>query len=343
MMLFVLLANLWVMDSFILLDYKKPIRMNTGTPRALLRNGLVIADDQTLLFFDMEGRFVKQIGKSGQGPGELQHISEFVVGKSDWVGILDGASQFFSLFERESGEFQRRVASRALTMVANHENDSFFFLQIERTRLDAQVNSNVSLADYPFPILRRVQLKDLDKWDQEGAHELFHLASNLITRWDFNDRRHWVREIGNTYLVLDELTARISAYSVDSPDLIDAKNLRLPGFVEAPEQFADVPRMSSEEYRNWWYSFSRFLDFNVAKNRRSVVYLVPDLGQESVYRYRIASLDRDLKIINIDQELGHYQSGQYYLGSNENYYAFVADISEGLFPTYQVTLKSWGL
>ncbi len=341
MILFFLFVNLFQNEKTIVLDYKKPIRMNTRSPRALVPNGLAIADDQTLLFFDREGKFLQQIGKPGQGPGEMQSLTEFAVGKKNWVGILDGASHFLSFFDADSGEFQRRFPSRALTMAANHGSDAFFLLQIERAQLDAHVNSNVSLADYQAPILRRVDYENLETLNEEKRDSFFHPPSKMVTRWSFNDRRHWVRQLGEKYFVIDELTPKIAIYHAKTLAFIESKDLKLPRFVNAPEKFADVPKMTGEEYRDWWYSFSRFLDLNVGNNRISVVYLVPGLNKDVVYHYMVVTMDENLNIVNVDQKVGHYQSDLYYFGSDERCYGFISDVGEGLFPSYEIKLESW--
>ena len=62
-----------------------------------------------VLVFDRNGRFVRQIGKKGGGPGELTSPSSLAVTVSGEVVVSDNGRRAFSVFSRD-GRFLRSVA-----------------------------------------------------------------------------------------------------------------------------------------------------------------------------------------------------------------------------------------
>ncbi|HEX8242241.1 MAG TPA: 6-bladed beta-propeller, partial [Longimicrobium sp.] len=64
-----------------------------------------------VLVFDRNGRFVRQLGKKGGGPGELEVPVALAVLRDGSVAVLDLAHQNFSLFGAD-GRFQRTVPWR---------------------------------------------------------------------------------------------------------------------------------------------------------------------------------------------------------------------------------------
>ncbi|HEX9935918.1 MAG TPA: 6-bladed beta-propeller, partial [Longimicrobium sp.] len=61
-----------------------------------------------VLMFDRAGRFVRQLGRKGGGPGELEVPLSVAVLAGGWVAVLDLAHQNVSLFGAD-GRFVRTV------------------------------------------------------------------------------------------------------------------------------------------------------------------------------------------------------------------------------------------
>ena len=65
---------------------------------------------KSLYVFDMEGRFVRQIGGVGQGPGEYLQPFDFTIDKdNNTVYILDGRSQRINKYDLASGRFLHAI------------------------------------------------------------------------------------------------------------------------------------------------------------------------------------------------------------------------------------------
>lgn len=72
---------------------------------------LVIADARTssLALFDSTGRFVKLLGRKGDGPGEYQGIVAMLRGPGDTIGVVDLHYGRRISFIRENGEYLSRT------------------------------------------------------------------------------------------------------------------------------------------------------------------------------------------------------------------------------------------
>jgi hypothetical protein len=74
------------------------------------RDNLYVLDasNARVLMFDANGKFVRAIGKKGQGPGELMTPSAMTVTSNGIVAVADGSRQAFSLFKPD-GTFLNNV------------------------------------------------------------------------------------------------------------------------------------------------------------------------------------------------------------------------------------------
>lgn len=80
------------------------------------QNNLYVLDagNFRVLVFDPQGRFVRQIGKQGQGPGEITFPTGLALTADGHVAVSDAGRGGFSLFTRE-GEYVRHVTFGAET------------------------------------------------------------------------------------------------------------------------------------------------------------------------------------------------------------------------------------
>lgn len=88
------------------------------------RTGVIVAMDQlaTLVAsFTPDGRFLRQFGGSGAGPGEFRAVTDFDVGADGLVAVLDNANGRVNLFD-SNGTFRssfRVPLYRGMTFLAN--------------------------------------------------------------------------------------------------------------------------------------------------------------------------------------------------------------------------------
>ena len=79
------------------------------------QENLYVLDGQAkrVMVYDRAGRFIRQIGKEGQGPGELIAPMQMVVGADGTVIVSDLARRAYSLF-RSDGTFLRNVTMEGM-------------------------------------------------------------------------------------------------------------------------------------------------------------------------------------------------------------------------------------
>jgi len=112
-----------------------------------------------LFLFDKKGNFIRQISRTGQGPGEYLRLSDFTVDKTNGlVYILDDALQRISAFKISDGSFVNSVNLQ-------NDNGGSFYLQCVDGKMYADMNlvSN-SREDY---MLREIDIntgKQLGGW-----------------------------------------------------------------------------------------------------------------------------------------------------------------------------------
>lgn len=74
----------------------------------LFNNHIYVQDSKALYQFDMDGSFVQQIGKIGNGPGEYGSVSWFnSINKTNEIVLYCYPSGRINVYDAESGEFKR--------------------------------------------------------------------------------------------------------------------------------------------------------------------------------------------------------------------------------------------
>ncbi|GMV06271.1 MAG: hypothetical protein AMXMBFR53_25470 [Gemmatimonadota bacterium] len=101
----------------------------SGGPRVVVRDSrgyLYVVDYQepaTVFVFDARGAFVRRMGRHGQGPGELRHVTVLVVGPGDSLHVLDRGNQRRSVYGPDGGWARsdpwRVLAERGLAVGAD--------------------------------------------------------------------------------------------------------------------------------------------------------------------------------------------------------------------------------
>ena len=66
-------------------------------------------DRKRIQKYDPQGRYIRTIGRSGQGPGEFQNVWRPEFDSDGHLYVLDIAAQRLSFFDKESGQFLRQI------------------------------------------------------------------------------------------------------------------------------------------------------------------------------------------------------------------------------------------
>lgn len=82
---------------------------------------------QKLLAFDKQGKFLRQIGKIGQGPGEYSRISDFTYSqKENSIFILDYYLQKIHVYNLSTGKFIRSFPAHSNSYFIHYFNGSIY-------------------------------------------------------------------------------------------------------------------------------------------------------------------------------------------------------------------------
>jgi len=76
-----------------------------GPVRFLSSGGLVVGDvaSSRLLIYDVAGRFVRALGRRGEGPGEIRRLESITVGSGDTLSTFDPSLRRLSFWDPETG------------------------------------------------------------------------------------------------------------------------------------------------------------------------------------------------------------------------------------------------
>lgn len=192
------------------------------------------------------------------------------------------------------------------------------------------------LKTYKKPILQRLEFGTENKIKTSSN---FHVASSKVRSWAYDDSYHYIKHFNGNLYVIDELTPKLFIYSGSELEKIAELELRLKGFVEPPKDFPFVAAMTKDEYRDWFYSFSRIIDFNIRNEQALIVYIIPS-NDQNIFLYRVAILNKNFTTILYHDFPGHYSSDLFYIRSNKKMFAMIKDIGEE-WPKYEVSLLEW--
>ena len=119
--------------------------------------------NQRVLVFDRTGRFVRQIGKKGDGPGELQMPTGLALLPDGNLAVLDAAHRNLSLFARD-GRYLRSVsfaegAGFPMLRIAAHPSGGIVAV-FRPSPLGAGGQLRSGSFTLPAPVLSRMALSD---------------------------------------------------------------------------------------------------------------------------------------------------------------------------------------
>ncbi len=90
--------------------------------------------------FDRQGKFVRAIGKKGQGPGEFQRPSDFQVTPKEEILVCDSTSRRVLLFKLD-GDFLRELSAGKMWMFTQAKTDSRGDIVGSHTIMDMEARS----------------------------------------------------------------------------------------------------------------------------------------------------------------------------------------------------------
>ncbi|MDH7513415.1 MAG: 6-bladed beta-propeller [Clostridiales bacterium] len=90
--------------------------------------------------FDRQGKFIRAIGKKGQGPGEFQNPSDFHVTSKEEILVCDSPSRRLLLFKLD-GEFLKELSAGKMWMFTRAQTDSKGNIVGSHTIMDREARS----------------------------------------------------------------------------------------------------------------------------------------------------------------------------------------------------------
>lgn len=249
-------------------------RIEFGRVR-ILRDGSFLANTfHHIWHWDERGGLINQLGGYGQGPGELEAMSEVLFdGRIYWA--IDGARMLSVLFDK-AGNFLFNAKTNIRQFVRTPD------------RLFVVDNSKFGPAAGPYP--RTLQEVSYQLTPEELRITKRPLAFRKITprqaELGNTFKLLWVVRDSDRYFVMDQIEPRIQVFDADTRDqeqkISDQKSylppqipLRLPHWVAPPAAMRHDFR-SNDTLLTWWYSWSRVTFFGRMAEDLLVIYEVPD-------------------------------------------------------------------
>lgn len=116
--------------SVLVLDTVKSALLGTIDKIGICDKCILILDKnigKKLLAFDKQGKFLRQIGKMGQGPGEYSRISDFTYSQEEnRVYVLDYYLQKIHVYDLSTGEFIRSFPAHSNSYFIHYYNGSIY-------------------------------------------------------------------------------------------------------------------------------------------------------------------------------------------------------------------------
>jgi hypothetical protein len=183
------LSDLFEAVKLVYLETKQESLINTIDKIKILKQSILVLDknSQRILQFDSKGKFLRQIGKHGDGPGEYLEISDFEVDTiSDLIYIPDIFKvHIYSL----DGAFIKTVKTNFYgSNISKINDDEFAFSGSGRDNRLIITNKDFKIANEYFPYSKLHRLKNQNIFSNYLGKSVFHL-SNYDTIYTIDDRK----------------------------------------------------------------------------------------------------------------------------------------------------------
>ncbi len=177
-----LLAPSAQIELFLDLEIKEPedIIFNLIVDIAVdSENSICILDmkERVLFKFNEEGKFQKKIGRSGQGPGEIERPSSVFIDAKDNIYILDSRNRRVEVF-KNNGDFTKsiklnRFPNLGKNSIAVDENRNFYitgFYSDDNVVLCKYSPNGEFLKTLPLPIMEYDGIPKISEFDQMSVN-----------------------------------------------------------------------------------------------------------------------------------------------------------------------------
>ncbi len=141
---------------------------------------LFVVDEDQLLKFDVNGQFIKNLYKKGQGPGELEGISDLII-SDDALIILQGQPNKLMLISHD-GEFIREFRPEPSVSRLCAVHDGIFVTarygppKLDKVGDEAKIIDQKQIVKDFGRAYRRVRFKQDDSGQVEIRPEVFRFA-----------------------------------------------------------------------------------------------------------------------------------------------------------------------
>ena len=166
--------------------FKRPYGLSLGPDGSLF-----VRDWDQVLWFDKNGRFLRNLFKKGQGPGEMQNAGTAIESEKG-IAVYSGYPNKLVFFDR-AGQFEKEVAvrqeGRRILNLISRQADQFYFVSWEfpRTTGDPDVVDNprtivaVSEADGSITTLATFVTRAWVVTSPDGSGGMFDVTTLVAT------------------------------------------------------------------------------------------------------------------------------------------------------------------
>jgi hypothetical protein len=208
--------------------------------------------DNFLYKFSKNGKFMKSFGKRGQGPGEIQMVSYFLIDSKDNIIISDAANRKI-IFFNNNGELTKEV-KYILNIIDAIPLENGKYLVIRRIKDDSldYIPRKLILSNANFE-----EIKELDVYNQplfwEGGNKMPYRA--IIFEWRIKNNKIYIgnEQRGYEILVYDFDGNLLRKIRKDYIPSSMPKNLK----VESEKRLTDNPNA-----QQWFYVPEETTPFN---------------------------------------------------------------------------------
>jgi hypothetical protein len=110
--------------------------------------------------FDSNGKFLKKIGKKGQGPGEIQAVRTLLVDRHDRIRIFDGSALKVVDFDSEGNLIEETRIPHGLTFVYPLANGNYLAMRYPKDKSETY-GMYLDLYDPDFKEIKRLDVYDM--------------------------------------------------------------------------------------------------------------------------------------------------------------------------------------
>jgi len=234
--------------------------------------------------FDKNGNFIKSFGRTGQGPGEIQTISHFLIDSKDNIIISDGANRKIIFFDN-NGELDKEVSYvRNIENAIPLENGNILIRRRIRDDSLHTLPHKLILSSADFE-----EIKELDVYNQplfwKGGNQMPYRA--FLFEWRITKDRIYIGNEQRDYEILvydldGNLLRKIRKDYIPSPM---PENLR----EESEKSLADNPNA-----QRWFYvpkETPPFNSFFIDDDERLFVRTYEEGLHEDEYVHDVYTLD----------------------------------------------------